>query len=159
LWKKRGLVDCAMRNFIFLALLLVACAPTLQTGGTASSIPVSEASEESLAMLLTPFSNTFNQLGIVVTEGKAYRYEGDDVNAFIQAINDFYKANPGFCPLEQAFFPAESGLQFLTLAGNNTTEVRGFIYDQSRKPRLTYAYVSGVSSQVYKTKPCETAQP
>jgi hypothetical protein len=147
-----------MRKFILLTLLLVACAPSVQTGGS-SSLPVNEASGETLAMLLTPFSNTFSQLGIVVTEGKAYRYEGDDVNAFIQAINDFYKANPGFCPLEQAFYPAESGLQFLTLAGNNTTEVRGFLYDQSRKPRLTYAYVEGVSSQTYQAKPCETARP
>jgi hypothetical protein len=147
-----------MRHFLMLTLLVVACAPGVQKSGSAN-LAVTEASADTLALLLAPFSNTFNQLGIVVTGGQAYRYNGTDANGFIQAINEFYKSNPGFCPLEQAFYPAENGLQFLTLAGNNTTEVRGFVYDQSRKPKLTYAYVLGVSSQVYKAKVCETAQP
>jgi hypothetical protein len=158
LWSKRGLVNCAMRYFALLALVLVACAPSVQNTGS-SSLPVTEASEETLVMLLAPFANTFNHLGIVVTEGKAYRYEGDDVNAFIQAINEFYRTNPGFCPLKQGFYPAESGVQFMTLAGRNTTEIRGFLYDQSQRPRLTYAYFEGTASQVFTATVCETARP
>jgi hypothetical protein len=76
------------------------------------------------------------------------------------ATNQFYLSNPGFCPLDEGkgFFVSETGVVFLTLASNNTTLVRGFLYDQSLRPKLKYAYFSGNASIDLPSIICETAK-
>jgi hypothetical protein len=107
--------------------------------------------------LVSPFDDELSELGVTVDSFQAYRYEGGDKDAFFVAVNSFYRTNPGFCPLQEAFYAAENGLQFMTLAGDNGLQVRGFLYDHSRKPRLTYAYFEGTSEFILPATACETA--
>ena len=135
-------------------LLLGACAPAVRPE---PELPVLPADLSTFQALATPFQDDLATLGVTVRSYQAYLYEGTDTNAFVQATNRFYRSYPGFCPLENAFYAADNGLQFMTLAGANGLEVRGFLYDQSRRPRLTYAYFSGESAQPLPATVCETA--
>ncbi|GMA14364.1 hypothetical protein [Deinococcus metallilatus] len=42
---------------------------------------------------------------------------------------------------------------YLTLAARGN-EVRGFVYDQRRRPRLTFAYFEGQSARVLERQAC-----
>ena len=106
--------------------------------------------------LVEPFTEDLARLGVSLTGYTTYRYEGSSPNGFVQAVNTFYRTNPGFCPLVEAFYVAPSGVQFMTLAGNNGTQIRAILYDQSRRPKLTYAYVEGTSRQPLPAVVCET---
>lgn len=110
-------------------------------------------------VLVAPFGTTLGSLGVVKYDRfAAYRYSGVEDDAFIRATNEFYLQNPGFCPLaDTAFFAAENGVQFMTLAGNNTNELRGFVYDQSQRPRLIYAYFAVRGNGPFQAIVCETA--
>jgi hypothetical protein len=149
---KTGLYLCIL---VLLTIALEGCAPAAKQQ---AALPVERADDATFQGLLSPFGGVLDELGVSVASFETFRYEGTDKAAFVQAINAFYKQNPGFCPLEDAFFAAESGLQFLTLASNNGNEVRGFLYDQSRKPKLTYAYFTGSSAQRLTAIVCETAK-
>jgi hypothetical protein len=147
-----------MRWWILGILFLASCTPaTSSTSSPTTTTAANSADEETFRFLTAPFEQTLRDLNITVTSFETFRYDGDDPNAFITAVNEFYKSNPGFCPLQEAFYPASNGLQFMTLAGNNATQVRGFLYDQSRKPKLTYAYFEGQVSGLLPAIACETA--
>jgi hypothetical protein len=137
-----------------LSLLLGACAPT--TGEPAATPGEATSDLVAFERLVAPFRAELQRLGVQVTGFQTFRYEGADPGAFIEAINAFYQTNPGFCPLQEAFYPAANGLQFMTLAGQNSLEVRGFLYDHARRPRLSYAYFWGVSREVLPATVCET---
>jgi hypothetical protein len=143
-----------MRYWLWV-LLLVGCAP--RTAPDALSVvfvaaPVSLANELSL-----PFAQTLATLDIRLEQGTAFRYEGADNNAFLAAIDRFYLENPGFCPLEKAFFYADNKTTLLTLAAKpNTTQIRAFIYDLAGRPKLSFAYFVGSSRSVQKTAPCRS---
>lgn len=143
-----------MRYTLLLTLLLCACAPRVQPE---QQLPTTTADLETFQSLIAPFREDLAALGISVRSYQAHRYEGTDPNGFVQATNRFYQTYPGFCPLTEAFYVAADGVRFMTLAGNNGLEVRGFLYDQSRRPRLSYAYFSGSSGQVLPAISCETA--
>ena len=143
------------RLLLGLLVLLASCAPSVAPVAP----PVATADLATYQYLAAPFTGELERLGVSVTNYQTYRYEGADPNGFVEAINRFYLANPGFCPLVEAFYAAPSGLQFMTVAGNNGLEVRGFLYDQSRRPRLTYAYFSGSSALALPATVCATATP
>ena len=143
------------RLLLGLLTLLAGCAPS----AAPVEPPVATGDLATYQYLAAPFAGDLQTLGVTVTGYQTYRYEGADPNGFVEAINRFYLANPGFCPLVEAFYAAPSGLQFMTLAGNNGAEVRGFLYDQSRRPKLTYAYFSGSSQRALPATACETATP
>lgn len=145
-----------MRSYLVLSVLLgllTACVPVAREHIEPAQATADLATFE---RLVAPFENELDDLGITVLTFQTYRYNGDNPKAFIEAINTFYRQNPGFCPLQEAFYPAQNGVQFMTLAGRNGLEIRGFLYDQSRRPRLTYAYFSGSSTQVLPATVCET---
>ena len=138
---------------VSLLLFLVACAPATKP---ATQPPVVANDPALYQQLVAPFEEDLGRLGITLTNYRTYRYEGSDPNGFITAINTFYQAYSGFCPLTEAFYAAPSGTQFMTVASDNGTQVRAFVYDQSRRPRLIYAYVEGVSQQPLPAVVCET---
>ena len=147
-----------MYRYLFYLLFLAACAPS--TGPSVE--PPTQASDPAANLatyrrLVQPFTADLERLGVTLTGYQVYRYEGADPNGFIGAVNTFYRENPGFCPLVEAFYAAPSGVQFMTLAGDNSTQIRAFLYDQSRRPRLTYAYAEGTSQQPLPAVVCETA--
>ena len=146
-----------MRSLIlvFGLLLFASCAPSASNPTETGQLVVDE--QTAYTGLVAPFEVDLRQLGIVVTNYDAYYYGGSDPNAFIEATNIFYQSNPGFCPIQNAFYAAANGLQFMTLASNGGTQIRGFLYNQSRRPRLTYAYFEGTSATTVLTSPCETA--
>ena len=127
-------------RLFFLLLVLVACAPAAKP---APRPPVTTGDLLTYQRLVAPFANDLERLGITLTGYQTYRYEGNDPNGFVAAINTFYQVYPGFCPLADAFYAAPNNVQFMTLASDNGTQIRAFLYDQSRRPRLTYAYVQG----------------
>ena len=143
---------------IVLIALLEACTPAAGGAGSVETEPVEVETAEAATFtkLAAPFREELRRLGVEVGPVRVYRYEGSDPNAFIEAINTFYRDNPGFCPLVEAFYPAENGVQFMTLAGDNRYNIRGFLYDQSRRPALTYAYFEGTSARVLPAISCET---
>ena len=140
-------------RLICLLLFLVACAPAAEP---APEPPVLMSDPTVYRQLVAPFTQDLERLGVTLTGYQTYRYGGSDPNGFITAINTFYRSYPGFCPLAEAFYAAPSGTQFMTVASDNGTQVRAFLYDQSRRPRLTYAYVEGVSEQPLPAVVCET---
>jgi hypothetical protein len=140
----------------FLAFLVSACAPSTSVPAVATA----GAQDEALFTTLThPLHATFSALGLTVTEYETFIYSGSDKDQFIVATNQFYLRYPGFCPLETAFFQGESGSTFMTLAGRGGSDIRGFIYDMSRRPALRYIYFSATSIHALPATRCLTASP
>jgi hypothetical protein len=151
-----------MRHFIsacLLCLVIISCTPTTNSTPQVSFQPEA-GNRDDFKFLLSPFLQDLQNMSIDISEFQIYRYEGEDPNAFIQATNQFYLTNPGFCPLDEGagFFVSDDGLIFLTLASNNTSAIKGFLYDQSRRPKLKYAYFSGTSRTDLMSIICETAK-
>jgi hypothetical protein len=141
-------------------VLLTGCAPAAKQDPKPQFVEVVQGSSDDFKRLLEPFNSTLSNLGVKrITSYRAYKYTGNDDSGFIQAINDFYLTYPGFCPLvDNAFYPAQNGIVFLTLASNNSPQIRGFLYDQSQKPRLTYAYFEASGESSFSSISCKTAQ-
>ena len=144
-----------IRALLPLILLLAACAPSTEP----AQEPVSATHDlAAYTRLVAPFEGDLARLGVTLTGYQTYRYEGSSPNGFVQAVNTFYRVYPGFCPLAEGFYVAPSGVQFMTLAGNNGTQVRAFLYDQSRRPKVAYAYVEGTSQRPLPAVTCETVR-
>lgn len=148
---------------LLLALPLAGCVPAMDGLGAvplapaaAEGIEFDPAAPELTAELLLPFRADLNSLGVEVTSAAPYRYDGTDPNAFIVAINEFYRRNPGHCPLTEAFYPAPDGLRFMTVTGDGGRSVRAFVYDQSRRPRLRFLYLEGSASRALPVTQCRT---
>ncbi len=146
-----------MYRSLLCLLFLIACAPATET----ATEPPTQASDPAVNLatyqsLVAPFAADLERLGVTLNDYQIYRYEGANPNGFINAINTFYREYLGFCPLVEAFYAAPNGVQFMTLASDNSTQIRAFLYDQSRRPRLTYAYVEGTSQQPQTAVVCET---
>jgi hypothetical protein len=141
-------------------VLLAGCAPRIVEAPPAPPLEVTPLGSDAFTVLITPFGQTLGELGVAKYDSySAYRYNGVENDSFIRATNEFYLRNPGFCPLvDTAFFAADNGVIFMTLAGNNTNELRGFVYDQSQRPRLTYAYFAVRGNGPFQAIVCETAK-
>ncbi|AFZ67197.1 hypothetical protein [Deinococcus peraridilitoris] len=107
--------------------------------------------------LVPGFEGTFQELGIEVRQASVYAYEGVELGAFEQALNRFYQLNPGFCPLQNAFFTRGDDLVFMTMTANGRN-VRAFVYDQRQRPKLIYGYLSGQSTETLPTTMCRTKE-
>ena len=145
-----------MKYLVFLSsllLLLCSCVPASSTA--TDDLALSSSQKESFQYLMTPFERDLRELGISLGDYESYEYRGSSQDGFTQAVNTFYRDNPGFCPLGNAFYASETGLQFMTLAAKGI-DVRGFLYDQSRRPALSYAYFDGVAETAQAVIVCET---
>jgi hypothetical protein len=108
--------------------------------------------------MVASFSEVARRFELRITDGgqTASRYSGSDGNAFLFIVDRFYAQHPGFCPLEVNGFHAHlEGKVFLTLAAKGL-EVRGFVYDLSARPAVTFAFFAASSPTVLKTQPCRT---
>ncbi len=159
LWKATGL-------FIFLlGLLLSSCAPTQQTSRTTTINTAFTAADRDVGTQMLELFPSLKNAGVSLTSEEAFSYVGTDQQAFLVAIDQFYLKNPGFCPVENAFFYAGDRPVYLTLAakpaGKSTpasgVEVRAFIYDQSEKPNFIFAFLTGKSLRPIVGRPCRTA--
>jgi hypothetical protein len=135
-------------------LVLSACAPTSTTPNyTFEALP-----RDTAVSMVQDFASVLQSLEITWQRGSevASRYGGSDGNAFLVIVDRFYELNPGFCPLEKNGFHADaSGKVFLTLAAKGL-EVRGFVYDLSSRPAVSFVTFSASSRAVLKTQPCRT---
>ena len=137
---------------VLLVLVINSCVPVeVKADYVFSDLEPAKATE-----LSTVFQPVFKQLGIRIGTGKAFRYEGKDDRAFLATIDRFYLEHPGFCPLQNAFFAAPDQSLFMTLAAKDL-EIAAFVYDQSRRPNLVFAYLDGKSTKKIPTVPCKTA--
>jgi hypothetical protein len=107
--------------------------------------------------MVASFIPQLKAIGIQLEDrGTAYQYQGSDERAFLAVVDKFYLEHPGFCPLRDAFFIAPEQNLYMTVAGKEL-EVAAFIYDQSQKPNLTFAFFNGKSTKKIPTIPCKTA--
>jgi hypothetical protein len=130
---------------------LVACAPS----SAPPEQPWQAADEAVLTVLRTPFVELLQTRGITLGVGQAFRYEGSDERVFLQVIDQFYRQHPGFCPVERGFAAAPDRPLYITLAANGL-DVRALVYDQSRKPKLSFSFIQGSSLSALPTTPCRT---
>lgn len=131
-------------------VLLAACAPA----ETAPVLPLKPLPKETTLQQQAVFQQELDQLGIQVTSGTSFLYEGLDLNAFQNIINRFYQEHPGYCPLENAFFLKENpyGLYMTVTAKGNA--VAALIYDQRQKPKITYSVLEGQSKELLGVTNC-----
>lgn len=138
-----------MRRAWWLALCLVGCAPRTSPAGP-HFLPGDAAL---YARLIAPFGAALAQAGVHLTRATPYRSDGADPNAFQRATALFYQLYPGFCPAQGGFLTDPGRPVFLTLAVRGR-EVRAFVYDQSKSPRLSFAFAEGVSDQALPRGVC-----
>jgi len=138
-----------VKRLVLLGVLLVGCAPRT----TAPSVTFTPVGEKEYTALIAPFQAELKEAGVQVTRASVYRYAGGDAGAFNTATRDFYARSPGFCPVQGGFLAATEQAVYLTLAARGT-EIRGFVYDQSLRPKLTFAYFEGQSAQPLERQAC-----
>lgn len=138
-----------MRGLLWLGVLLVGCAPRV----SGPSVTFSPLGAAEYTALITPFQTDLAAAGIQVTRASVFGYTGGDPEAFNVATRDFYARSPGFCPVQGGFLSASDRPVYLTLAVRGN-EVRGFVYDQGQRPKLTFAYFEGQSRQALERQAC-----
>jgi hypothetical protein len=137
--------------FLVVLLVLTSCVPR------ATQISFDVVGERHSNDIQAEFQVVLKTMKITVDGGKAYRYTGTDGRAFLVAADQFYRENPGFCPLfENAFQYIPDRSIFMTIAAKGL-EVRLFVYDRSDLPRLEFAYFQGVAKEKLAVSPCRTA--
>ena len=150
-----------------LGALMMSCAPANQVRVPKADYLFTPLAATAVSTLAQPFKSNLERVGITLEEGQAFGYEGDDERAFYAAVDKFYLEHPGFCPVENAFLNAANSL-YLTVAARPAArpgdpgtvgEVWAFVYDQSRKPKLTFAFVKGSSSRAIAGTPCRVTAP
>jgi hypothetical protein len=139
-----------------LVLMLCACVP-VATSATPNYTFEPLPAETARAMI-AGFTATIRTLELRVETNTEVgsRYVGSDGNAFLFIVDRFYRENPGFCPLERGGFGVDAGGKtFLTLAAKGL-EVRGFVYDLSSRPSVSFVVFRASSAVALKTQPCRT---
>ncbi|GGJ59629.1 hypothetical protein [Deinococcus roseus] len=142
---------------VVLLAVLTACAPSV-TQPDEEAPPVTALDAGMAQQLQEAFSEIFTDAGIVIQQKSAFKYAGLSATGFTALINLYYKNHPGFCPVVDGFYISESRpntYMTLTAKGN---KVSAFVYDQSEKPFVTYAYLEGESRQVLETRSCDNDQ-
>lgn len=92
------------------------------------------------------------ELGITIETHEAYHYYGDDGSVPKQLVRQL-RDEEGFCRARPSTY--REGDVVLELTTNDQAEVRGVIYDLSRKPRLTYATFEGRSYRALSIQRCD----
>jgi len=128
--------------------LLAACAPQTQASFDLLSTPAGSLSFQTLQ---APFYRDLAALGIDIETHEAYHYYGDDGSVPQQLVRRL-RDEEGFCRASPSTY--REGDVVLELTYNNQAEVRGLLYDLSRKPRLTYATFEGRSYRALSAKKC-----
>lgn len=139
--------------FFYVCLGLNSCIPGIQ------DVQLRQESKEiadQVEMMVSTFNSIFTDLDITIHHIEAYNYQGDDLNTFNKAINQFYHKNVNFCPLKEAFYTNSQPGVYLTLTGNAGNDIRGFVYDLSQRPRLLYGYIEGYTSTNIEKTSCIT---
>lgn len=135
--------------------LLWACAPTATQQEEEPIAEITPLDSSTARALQGAFQDVFLDAGIVVQNAQAFKYTGLSASGFTGLINLFYKKYPGFCPVVNGFVIAEERPNtFMTLTARGK-DVRAFVYDQSEKPFVTYAYLEGESRGVLDVRPCD----
>jgi hypothetical protein len=135
----------------FFLLSLAACVPA------AVQYKFNNLGEIKAREMATTFIPQLKAIGVQLEDrGTAYQYQGSDERAFLAVADKFYLEHPGFCPLQDAFFIAPDQSLYMTVAAKDL-EIAVFIYDQSQKPNLTFAFFNGKSTTKIPTVPCRTA--
>lgn len=129
--------------------LLGACAPKVQTLPETS---ISSLDPSYAQTLLASFYPDLTRLGVTVKDSTSYGYNGDLMGADRVVVADLYANNEGFCPVRDGTLRANGRPYVLVLAADGNRGVRGVVYDESREPRLTYAYFTGQSLQPLATR-------
>ena len=138
------------RVLLGLAILLSACAPRQ---AATPELPLTALDANAYHTLADGFTPVFQGLGITVKTASVYAYTGMQEGAFNEALARFYRLNPGFCPLTDAFYPSADQPVYMTLIAKGS-EVRGFVYDQGERPKLKFAYLQGTSATTLPTVAC-----
>jgi hypothetical protein len=137
--------------FTFILLFLASCVPAVL------QYKFNSLDENKAREMATSFIPQLKAIGVQLEDrGTAFQYQGIDERAFLAVVDKFYLEHPGFCPLQDAFFIAPEQNLYMTVAAKEL-EVAAFIYDQSQKPNLTFAFFNGKSSKKIPTIPCKTA--
>ena len=134
---------------LFVSLgFLAACAPQTQASFDLLSSPADALSFQTLQ---APFYRELAALGITIETHEAYHYYGDDGSVPGQLVRQL-REEEGFCRARPSTY--REGSVVLELTANDQAEVRGLIYDLSRKPRLTYATFEGRSFRALPARRC-----
>jgi len=133
--------------FLVVGVLLSSCAPRVTSQ---PDLPVTALGEAEGQALVQGFLPALSEAGVTVTRVSAFAYQGSQGGAFEQATRRFYALNPGFCPVQGGFLTRGSDYVYLTLAARGL-DVRAFVYDQTNRPTLTYAYLEGKSTEALPT--------
>ena len=154
-----------MRRFL-LRFGLVGLLAGLLVGLTAACAPRSQADYSllttsdggaSFSTLIAPFYRDLAVLDMRVDSYDSFRYDGQDGRVQDRVVENFqakYGAeDKGFCELRERY-RSPDGEHVLVLATNDELEVRGVVYDLSRRPRLVYAYFEGRVFSPLPTKRC-----
>jgi hypothetical protein len=129
-----------------LVCLVVACAPAV-------NLTFQTQSGTQAQQMVGSFKDVFSYYQVQIKEQMAYRYDGNDERAFLLAIDQFYLANPGFCPMVDGFHVSSDGTLQLTMAAKKE-QVTALIYDLRNKPKFEYTIASGISQTTPATRPC-----
>jgi hypothetical protein len=138
-----------MKISIAIILLLVSCAPAVVA-------PRFEPVAGDALNQSQEFTEILEHYKITLTNGKLYRYDGNDERAFLAAVDAFYLEKPGFCPVVDGYYVTPNGQHQLTLAAQKTN-IRAFIYNLSNKPKFEYAVLEGSSLEPLPVTPCRPA--
>ncbi len=135
-------------NLLWVCIVcLMACAPAVSiTFQPQVNNPLTQK-------MIVAFKAVFTYYQLQVKEQASYQYDGTDERAFLLAIDQFYLANPGFCPMNDGFHVNADGTLQMTLAAKKE-QVIAFIYDLRNKPKFVYVIVSGISQIEPPTRPC-----
>ncbi len=145
-------------KLLFSSLMLALCGCVPAATSAAPNYSFEPLPEETTRAMIGGFAATIRtlELRLDANSETGSRYVGSDGNAFLFIVDRFYRENPGFCPLERGGFGVDAGGKtFLTLAAKGL-EVRGFVYDLSSRPSVSFVVFRASSAAALKTQPCRT---
>lgn len=131
---------------IYLLSLLLLCNSCLPKS---ASTPESVQADQDLPSLfgqtlVQDFSSDLLNQNIQIITTRGYLYTQENPQGLGIILQHFYQQNPGFCPLKNAFFPAQDPSIYMTLLGK-ARAIRGFIYDLREKPKISYVFFEAQS--------------
>ncbi len=134
--------------------LTAACAPRSQAD---YSLLTTSDGGASFSTLIAPFYRDLAVLDVRVDSFESFRYDGQDARVQDRVVDNFHAKNETedkrFCELRSRY-RSQDGQHVMVLATSDDLDVRGVVYDLTRRPRLTYAYFEGRVFSPLPTKRC-----